>query len=133
MKGFKNQHNLFLYLSYAVVVLSLLTTYIGESFLYLMIGASVIGIGIYTCKIIKKLHVGICDILGLVFLLLYTLCILLIPFFDMLLFLYSCLLVICMMVCMHRCKEEDVKAIAILHVIYIFSCNLVMPCIGVSI
>ena len=133
MKGFKNQHNLFLYLSYAVVVLSLLTTYIGESFLYLMIGASVIGIGIYTCKIIKKLHVGICDILGLVFLLLYTLCILLIPFFDMLLFLYSCLLVICMMVCMHRCKDEDAKSIALLHVIYMFGCNLLMPCIGPSI
>ena len=130
---FKNQHNSSLYLSYVMVVLSLLTMYVDKMFLYFMIGVSIIGMGIYVYKITRELQVGILDILGLVFLLLYTLFVLLIPFWDMLLFLFSCVLLISLLVCMHRCKEEDAKAIAILHVIYMFGCNLVMPCIGASI
>lgn len=133
MRVFKNQHNPSLYLSYVMVVLSLLTTYVDKTFLYFMIGASIMGLGIYAYKVIKGSQVGILDILGLLFLLLYTLCVLLIPFWDMLLFLFSCVLLISLLVCIHRCKDEDAKAIAILHVIYMFGCNLVMPCIGPSI
>jgi hypothetical protein len=133
LKSFKNQYNPFLYLSYVIVIMSLLTTYVDKMFLYVMIGASIVGLSIYAYKIIKRSKVGILDIFGLIFLLLYTLCVLLIPSFDMLLFLFSCLLLISMMVCMHRCKDEDAKSIALLHVIYMFGCNLVMPCIGPAI
>ena len=130
---FKNQYNPFLWLAYVIVVLSLLTTYITEWLASAMMGMAIVGIIIFAYKLIIRLHVDIVDILGLVLLVLYALCVLLIPFFDMLLFLFSCLLLISLMVCVVRCKDEDAKAIALLHVIYMFSCNLVMPCIGVSI
>ena len=130
---FKNQYNPFLWLAYVIVVLSLLTTYITEWLASAMMGMAIVGIIIFAYKLIIRLHVDIVDILGLVLLVLYALCVLLIPFFDMLLFLFSCLLLINLMVCVVRCKDEDAKAIALLHVIYMFSCNLVMPCIGVSI
>ena len=130
---FKNQYNPFLWLAYVIVVLSLLTTYITEWLASAMMGMAIVGIIIFAYKLIIRLHVDIVDILGLVFLVLYALCVLLIPFFDMLLFLFSCLLLISLMVCLVRCKDEDAKAIALLHVIYMFSCYLVMPCIGTSI
>ena len=132
-KMFKNQYNPFLWLAYVIVVLSLLTTYITEWLASAMMGMAIVGIIIFAYKLIIRLHVDIVDILGLVLLVLYALCVLLIPFFDMLLFLFSCLLLISLMVCVVRCKDEDAKAIALLHVIYMFSCNLVMPCIGTSI
>ena len=130
---FKNQYNPFLWLAYVIVVLSLLTTYITEWLASAMMGMAIVGIIIFAYKLIIRLHVDIVDILGLVLLVLYALCVLFIPFFDMLLFLFSCLLLISLMVCVVRCKDEDAKAIALLHVIYMFSCNLVMPCIGTSI
>jgi hypothetical protein len=132
-KMFKNQYNPFLWLAYVIVVLSLLTTYITEWLASAMMGMAIVGIIIFAYKLIIRLHVDIVDILGLVLLVLYALCVLFIPFFDMLLFLFSCLLLISLMVCVVRCKDEDAKAIALLHVIYMFSCNLVMPCIGTSI
>lgn len=132
-KMFKNQYNPFLWLAYVIVVLSLLTTYITEWLASAMMGMAIVGIIIFAYKLIIRLHVDIVDILGLVLLVLYALCVLLIPFFDMLLFLFSCLLLISLMVCVVRCKDEDAKAIALLHVIYMFTCNLVMPCIGTSI
>mgnify|MGYP007057677272 FL=1 len=130
---FKNQYNPFLWLAYVIVVLSLLTTYITEWLASAMMGMAIVGIIIFAYKLIIRLHVDIVDILGLVLLVLYALCVLFIPFFDMLLFLFSCLLLISLMVCLVRCKDEDAKAIALLHVIYMFTCNLVMPCIGTSI
>lgn len=130
---FKNQYNPFLWLAYVIVVLSLLTTSITEWLASAMMGMAIVGIIIFAYKLIIRLHVDIVDILGLVLLVLYALCVLLIPFFDMLLFLFSCLLLISLMVCVVRCKDEDAKAIALLHVIYMFTCNLVMPCIGTSI
>lgn len=130
---FKNQYNPFLWLAYVIVVLSLLTTYITEWLASAMMGMAIVGIIIFAYKLIIRLHVDIVDILGLVLLVLYALCVLFIPFFDMLLFLFSCLLLISLMVCVVRCKDEDAKAIALLHVIYMFTCNLVMPCIGTSI
>lgn len=132
-KMFKNQYNPFLWLAYVIVVLSLLTTYITEWLASAMMGMAIVGIIIFAYKLIIRLHVDIVDIFGLVLLVLYALCVLLIPFFDMLLFLFSCLLLISLMVCVVRCKDEDAKAIALLHVIYMFTCNLVMPCIGTSI
>lgn len=130
---FKNQYNPFLWLAYVIVVLSLLTTSITEWLASAMMGMAIVGIIIFAYKLIIRLHVDIVDVLGLVLLVLYALCVLFIPFFDMLLFLFSCLLLISLMVCLLRCKDEDAKAIALLHVIYMFSCNLVMPCIGTSI
>lgn len=132
-KMFKNQYNPFLWLAYVIVVLSLLTMSITEWLASAMMGMAIVGIIIFAYKLIIRLHVDIVDILGLVLLVLYALCVLFIPFFDMLLFLFSCLLLISLMVCLVRCKDEDAKAIALLHVIYMFSCNLVMPCIGTSI
>ena len=132
-KMFKNQYNPFLWLAYVIVVLSLLTTSITEWLASAMMGMAIVGIIIFAYKLIIRLHVDIVDILGLVLLVLYALCVLFIPFFDMLLFLFSCLLLISLMVCLVRCNDEDAKAIALLHVIYMFSCNLVMPCIGTSI
>ena len=132
-KMFKNQYTPFLWLAYVIVVLSLLTMSITEWLASAMMGMAIVGIIIFAYKLIIRLHVDIVDILGLVLLVLYALCVLFIPFFDMLLFLFSCLLLISLMVCLVRCKDEDAKAIALLHVIYMFSCNLVMPCIGTSI
>ena len=130
---YKNRLDIFMLLSVIVVILSLFVEYIGNRFVYLEIAAAIVGIVGLIYKVIKKPRLELFDILGFVFLLLYTLFVLLIPFWDMLLFLFSCLLLISMMVCMHRCKDEDAKSIALLHVIYIFGCNLVMPCIGPAI
>lgn len=130
---YKNRLDIFMLLSVIVVIVSLFVEYIGNRFVYLEIAAAIVGIVGLIYKVIKKPRLELFDILGFVFLLLYTLFVLLIPFWDMLLFLFSCLLLISMMVCMHRCKDEDAKSIALLHVIYMFGCNLVMPCIGPSI
>ena len=130
---YKNRLDIFMLLSVIVVILSLFVEYIGNRFVYLEIAAAIVGIVGLIYKVIKKPRLELFDILGFVFLLLYTLFVLLIPFWDMLLFLFSCLLLISMMVCMHRCKDEDAKSIALLHVIYMFGCNLVMPCIGPAI
>ena len=130
---YKNRLDIFMLLSVIVVILSLFVEYIGNRFVYLEITAAIVGIVGLIYKVIKKPRLELFDILGFVFLLLYTLFVLLIPFWDMLLFLFSCLLLISMMVCMHRCKDEDAKSIALLHVIYMFGCNLVMPCIGPAI
>lgn len=130
---YKNQLDIFMILSVVVMTLSLFVEYIGNRFVYLEIAVAIVGIVGLIYKVIKKSRLELFDILGFVFLLLYTLCVLLIPSFDMLLFLFSCLLLISMMVCMHRCKDEDAKSIALLHVIYMFGCNLVMPCIGPAI
>ena len=130
---YKNQLDIFMILSVVVMTLSLFVEYIGNRFVYLEIAVAIVGIVGLIYKVIKKSRLELFDILGFVFLLLYTLCVLLIPLFDMLLFLFSCLLLISMMVCMHRCKDEDAKSIALLHVIYMFGCNLVMPCIGPTI
>ena len=131
--AFKNQYNPFMWLSYVVAILSLLTNVMGGWLVYLLLGLALIGVLIFVHKTIKKTQVEFFDLLGMVFLVFYTCCVLLIPLFDMLLFLFSCLLLISTFVCMLRCIEEDDKAIAFLHVIYIFSCNLTMPFIGVSI
>ena len=131
--SYKNRLDIFMLLSVIVVILSLFVEYIGNRFVYLEIAAAIVGIVGLIYKVIKKPRLELFDILGFVFLLLYTLFVLLIPFWDMLLFLFSCLLLISMMVCMHRCKDEDAKSIALLHVIYMFGCNLVMPCIGPAI
>lgn len=130
---YKNQLDIFMILSVVVMTLSLFVEYIGNRFVYLEIAVAIVGIVGLIYKVIKKSRLELFDILGFVFLLLYTLCVLLIPSFDMLLFLFSCLLLISMMFCMHRCKDEDAKSIALLHVIYMFGCNLVMPCIGPTI
>ena len=130
---YKNRLDIFMLLSVIVVILSLFVEYFGNRFVYLEIAAAIVGIVGLIYKVIKKPRLELFDILGFVFLLLYTLFVLLIPFWDMLLFLFSCLLLISMMVCMHRCKDEDAKSIALLHVIYMFGCNLVMPCIGPAI
>lgn len=130
---YKNRLDIFMLLSVIVVILSLFVEYIGNRFVYLEIAAAIVGIVGLIYKVIKKPRLELFDILGFVFLLLYTLFVLLIPFWDMLLFLFSCLLLISMMFCMHRCKDEDAKSIALLHVIYMFGCNLVMPCIGPAI
>ena len=130
---YQNQLDIFMLLSVVVVTLSLFVEYIGNRFVYLEIAAAIVGTVGLIYKVIKKPRLELFDILGFVFLLLYTLFVLLIPFWDMLLFLFSCLLLISMMVCMHRCKDEDAKSIALLHVIYMFGCNLVMPCIGPAI
>lgn len=130
---YKNRLDIFMLLSVIVVIVSLFVEYIGNRFVYLEIAAAIVGIVGLIYKVIKKPRLELFDILGFVFLLLYTLFVLLIPFWDMLLFLFSCLLLISMMVCMHRCKDEDAKSIALLHVIYMFGCNLVMPCIGPAI
>lgn len=130
---YKNRLDIFMLLSVIVVILSLFVEYIGNRFVYLEIAAAIVGIVGLIYKVIKKPRLELFDILGFVFLLLYTLFVLLIPFWDMLLFLFSCLLLISMMVCMHRCKDEDAKSIALVHVIYMFGCNLVMPCIGPAI
>ena len=130
---YQNQLDIFMLLSVVGVTLSLFVEYIGNRFVYLEIAVAIVGTVGLIYKVIKKSRLELFDILGFVFLFLYTLCVLLIPSFDMLLFLFSCLLLISMMVCMHRCKEEDAKSIALLHVIYMFGCNLVMPCIGPAI
>lgn len=120
-------------LSYLVVILSFFAENIKTEFTYLVITTAIVGLIGLIYRIIKKLHLELFDIQSVVFLIIYTICVVTMPFFDMLLFFFSCLLLISMMISMIYCKDEDAKAVAMLHVIYIFSCNLVMPCIGISI
>ena len=88
--AFKNQYNPFMWLSYVVAILSLLTNVMGGWLVYLLLGLALIGVLIFVHKTIKKTQVEIFDLLGMVFLVFYTCCVLLIPLFDMLLFLFSC-------------------------------------------
>ena len=120
-------------LSYLVVILSFFAENIKTEFTYLVVTIAIAGLIGLIYRIIKKSHLELFDIQSVVFLIIYTICVVTMPFFDMLLFFFSCLLLISMMMSMIYCKDEDAKAVAMLHVIYIFSCNLVMPCIGISI
>lgn len=133
IQRYKNQLDVFMLLSYLVVILSFFAENIKTEFTYLVITTAIVGLIGLIYKIIKKLHLELFDIQSVVFLIIYTICVVTMPFFDMLLFFFSCLLLISMMISMIYCKDEDAKAVAMLHVIYIFSCNLVMPCIGMSI
>ena len=130
---YKNQLDVFMLLSYLVVILSFFAENIKTEFTYLVITTAIVGLIGLIYRIIKKLHLELFDIQSVVFLIIYTICVVTMPFFDMLLFFFSCLLLISMMISMIYCKDEDAKAVAMLHVIYIFSCNLVMHCIGISI
>lgn len=130
---YKNQWNILTLLSVVVVTLSLFVEYIGNWFLYLVVATAMVGSVDFTCKIINKRRLKLFDILGFAFLLIYVFCVVITPWFDSMFFFFECALIISMVVCMACCKEEDAKAIAILHVIYLFGCNLVMPCIGPSI
>ena len=130
---YKNQLDVFMLLSYLVVILSFFAENIKTEFTYLVITTAIVGLIGLIYRIIKKLHLELFDIQSVVVLIIYTICVVTMPFFDMLLFFFSCLLLISMMISMIYCKDEDAKAVAMLHVIYIFSCNLVMPCIGISI
>lgn len=130
---YKNQLDVFMLLSYLVVILSFFAENIKTEFTYLVITTAIVGLIGLIYRIIKKLHLELFDIQSVVFLIIYTICVVTMPFFDMLLFFFSCLLLISMMISMIYCKDEDAKSVAMLHVIYIFSCNLVMPCIGISI
>lgn len=133
IQRYKNQLDVFMLLSYLVVILSFFAENIKTEFTYLVITTAIVGLIGLIYRIIKKLHLELFDIQSVVFLIIYTICVVTMPFFDMLLFFFSCLLLISMMISMIYCKDEDAKAVAMLHVIYIFSCNLVMPCIGMSI
>lgn len=130
---YKYQFDVSLLLSIVVLSLACFAEYIGIYFLFGILCVALFGIGALIYKIIKKIGLDLFDILGIVFLIIYTIGVIVMSSFDMLLFFFHCTLFVSMMVCMMFCNEEDAKAIALLHVIYMFSCNLVMPCIGTSI
>lgn len=67
------------------------------------------------------------EILGMLFPLIFATCVLLQPFFEIILYIYWALLFVSMIVCMCTCKEEDAKSIALLHVMYMTSCALAAP------
>lgn len=67
------------------------------------------------------------EILGMLFPLIFATCVLLQPFFEIILYIYWALLFVSMIVCMCNCKEEDAKSIALLHVMYMSSCALAIP------
>lgn len=133
IQRYKNQLDIFMLLSYFVVILSFFAENIKTEFTYLVVTIAIAGLIGLIYRIIKKSHLELFDIQSVVFLVIYTIAVVIMPVFDTLLFFFSCLLLISMMISMTYCKDEDAKSIAMLHVIYIFSCNLVMPCIGISI
>ena len=130
---YKNQLDIFMLLSVVVVTLSLFMEYIGNWFVYLVVAIAIVGIVGLIYKVIKKPRLELFDILGCVYLLIYTIGVVLIPLFDTFFFFFECALFMSMVTCVQDCKDEDTKAIAMLHVTYMFGCNLVMPCIGPSI
>lgn len=130
---YKFQVDWFLRLARMILFLSVFREWIGKGFLWIVIAVAFIGLLVFIYKLWNKHFLELFDILGFTFLVIYAVGVLIMPFFDMLLFVFSCSLMLSMFVCMLYCKDEDAKAIAMLHVIYVFSCNLVTPCIGVSI
>lgn len=133
MLSYKHQYDIWIWLSYAIAVLALFLASVRIWFMLSVLTIALIGSIVFFYKIIKKRDIDLFDILGFVFLVIYTAGIVSMRFWDMLLFVFSCTLVVSMGFCVAYCKDEDIKSLAILHVIYIFACNLVMPCIGMSI
>ena len=88
---YKNQLDVFMLLSYLVVILSFFAENIKTEFTYLVITTAIVGLIGLIYRIIKKLHLELFDIQSVVFLIIYTICVVTMPFFDMLLFFFSCL------------------------------------------
>ncbi len=133
-KSFKNESNWFLRLALLLSLLSIFEKNIEPAyFLWIVVIAAFIGIFLLIYKLCNNLHLELFDILGFLFPIIFAIGIIVMPFSDMLLILFAPALFLSMWLCLVYCKDEDAKAIAMLHVTYIFSCNLVMPCIGPSI
>lgn len=129
---YKNNDDCFLRLAGAILICCLFVNF-EKFFLWAIVVIALVGLMLFIYKLRNKSRLELFDILAFVFLIIYAIGVVVLPFFDMLLFVFSCALLVSMFFCMSYCKDEDAKAIALLHVIYIFSCNLVMPCIGTSI
>ena len=131
---YKYQLDFFMLISFWVLLHSVFAGLMENSFCYFsLLGIAAACIGGLVYKIMKKHQLDLFCMFGFAFPMIFIIGVILMPCTDFIVFLFSCLLVCSMSISMYCCKEEDAKAIAILHVIYMFSCNLVMPCIGTSI
>lgn len=120
-------------LSNLIVTLTLFHVILKRWFLWVLIVIVCLWIFIRIYKLYKKTRVELFDILGFIFPVVYTICVITTPFFDTIMSFYWVILFGSMLLNVTYCKEEDAKGIAMLHVKYMASCTLVMPCIGPAI
>ncbi len=124
---FKHQHSLFGYIS---LICLLLASEVRERIIWIDLLHVVIvlcALGVFVYQVHKQQEIGLYGVLGILLPTLYCISILCTPLFEMSLYVCWALLFISMLICMYQCKEEDAKAIALLHLMYITCCALAIP------
>ena len=124
---FKHQHSLYGYISLICLILAskVRDRILWIDLLHVVLVLCTLGVFVYQIR--KQLEIGLYDILGFILPTSYCIGILCTPLFEMSLYVYWGLLFISMVICMYQCKEEDTKAIALLHLMYMTSCALAIP------
>ena len=150
MKRYKNQGDAFVWIAFVILLISALDNILGIWYSWIIYGLAYLTVLIFAYK--RQLHIKgttcnleqkaekvfkhkmpyqpnwqLYEIFGVLFPIIFATCILLQPFFEIILYIYWALLFISMIVCMYQCKEEDAKGIAVLHVMYMTSCALAIP------
>lgn len=132
-ESYKYENDLAARLSSLIFTLALFNVIMRRWFLWLLMLVVCLWGFVDIYRLYKKTRVELFDILGLIFPVIYAICVIVTPFFDMIMVFYWMILFVAMLFSVKYCKEEDGKGIALLHVMYMASCTLVMPCIGPSI
>ena len=123
---FKNQRSQYAGISLIVLLLSLLEENVQwGDWVYILISIAAVGVFVY--QVAKQQEIGLYNILGVAFPLVFSVCVFCTPLFEVLLYAFWGLLFVSLVICMHKCKDEDAKAIALLHVMYMTSCALAIP------
>ena len=124
---FKHQHSLFGYIS---LICLLLASEVRERIIWIDLLHVVLvlcALGVFVYQVHKQQEIGLYGVLGILLPTLYCIGILCTPLFEMSLYVCWALLFISMLICMYQCKDEDAKAIALLHLMYITCCALAIP------
>ena len=125
--NFKNQRSQFAYMSVACLLLSSRVVELASWINLLYLAIVLWAVGVFLYKVIQKQEIRLYGFLGLAFPTLFVVANYLTLSFEPSLYILWALLFLSMLCCMYSCKDEDAKAIALLHVMYMTSCALAIP------
>ena len=126
-REFKNQRSQFAIISAICLLLSSRAEDYALWVDWIFFVLSIWAVCVFVHRIRKYSDIGAYNLLGVVFPIVYAIGIYVNQFFEITLFVLWALLIISMIFCMHTCKEEDAKSIALLHMTYMTSCALAIP------
>lgn len=127
MRKFKYQNDPLSSISSWIVFVSLFKDSLADTYLWILIFLTFSGVINFIYKLYKGEKIELFHIFGIVYPILFIICICITPFFDVILYVLWICIVGSFLVCIYFIKEEDTKSIALLHVMYMTSCALAVP------